>query len=219
MTTTITEHFPPDIVCHIQFILILDNRGMPLYTKFYAASLQETKAQNVFISELCYSTEKLNVSKDNIDIFNISEYTIVVNVMKEVAFFIGIKDGDNECLLGSVYDCLEATMIDLIKGDTFTKNEIINQYENIAIAIDEMINEGIVMNTNANKLNSIINLQNTSISKSISNSSSGFSFSSFLGYSSSNPTSNDNNNNSSSYSVFGSLLTGAKDYLNKTMNY
>jgi hypothetical protein len=57
-----------NIVGLIQFVLILDNEGKSLYSKYYIPStmdLSKSSAQKDFEKKLCYTVINFNVNKSN----------------------------------------------------------------------------------------------------------------------------------------------------------
>lgn len=184
------------IVCLIKFIVLLDNNGKTIYSKFYG---DEFNNQTEFISKLCSSTTNLNVAKEEVDIFTLNDYIIVSKISGEVNIFIGADDNENEVIVGNFFEIFEAVLSDIVPS-SLTKENIINSYEMLIIAIDEMINDGVVMNANEDSINDIIKMKQ--------NNNNGF-----ISFGSSAQETRKSN------FIFGSLLSGAKDYLSKSMNY
>lgn len=184
------------IVCLIKFIVLLDNNGKTIYSKFYG---DEFNNQTEFISKLCSSTTNLNVAKEEVDIFTLNDYIIVSKISGEVNIFIGADDNENEVIVGNFFEIFQAVLCDIVPS-SLTKENIMNSYEMLIIAIDEMINDGVVMNANEDSINDIIKMKQ--------NNNNGF-----ISFGSSAQETRKSN------FIFGSLLSGAKDYLSKSMNY
>lgn len=191
-----------EVVCLIRFVVILDNNGKTIYSKYYTEELENIKDQKDFEKKICLASANLNVAKNDVDIFTLSNYVIVSKISGEVAIFVGANDGDNEVLLGNFYDIFESSLFEVI-FDSLTKEKLMNSYEQLVIIIDEMINEGVVMNSNVDSINDIVQLKQAQ--------GHGSNFISF--------GSTDTKKEKKTYSLFGNLLSGAKDYLSKTMNY
>lgn len=191
-----------EVVCLIRFVVILDNNGKTIYSKYYTEELENIKDQKDFEKKICLASANLNVAKNDVDIFTLSNYVIVSKISGEVAIFVGANEGDNEVLLGNFYDIFESSLFEVI-FDSLTKEKLMNSYEQLVIIIDEMINEGVVMNSNVDSINDIVQLKQAQ--------GHGSNFISF--------GSTDTKKEKKTYSLFGNLLSGAKDYLSKTMNY
>ena len=191
-----------EVVCLIRFVVILDNNGKTIYSKYYTEEFENIKDQKDFEKKICLASANLNVAKNDVDIFTLSNYVIVSKISGEVATFVGANEGDNEVLLGNFYDIFESSLFEVI-FDSLTKEKLMNSYEQLVIIIDEMINEGVVMNSNVDSINDIVQLKQAQ--------GHGSNFISF--------GSTDTKKEKKTYSLFGNLLSGAKDYLSKTMNY
>ena len=191
-----------EVVCLIRFVVILDNNGKTIYSKYYTEEFENIKDQKDFEKKICLASANLNVAKNDVDIFTLSNYVIVSKISGEVAIFVGANEGDNEVLLGNFYDIFESSLFEVI-FDSLTKEKLMNSYEQLVIIIDEMINEGVVMNSNVDSINDIVQLKQAQ--------GHGSNFISF--------GSTDTKKEKKTYSLFGNLLSGAKDYLSKTMNY
>ena len=86
-----------DVVCLIKFIIILDNNGKIIYSKYYTDKDSPEK-QRDFEKQLCYQVKNLNILPGELDIFSYDEFHIFVKIIGEIAYFIGISENDNECL-------------------------------------------------------------------------------------------------------------------------
>ena len=145
-----------DIVCLIKFIVILDNNGNIIYAKFYGDEFNNHEKE--FISKICSSTSNLNVTKEEVDIFTLNEYIIVSKISGNVNIFIGANENENEVIIGNFFEIFEAVLSDIVPS-SLTKENIMNSYEQLIIAIDEMINDGVVMNANEDSINDIIKMK------------------------------------------------------------
>ena len=147
-----------EVVCLIRFVVILDNNGKTIYSKYYTEEFENIKDQKDFEKKICLASANLNVAKNDVDIFTLSNYVIVSKICGEVAIFVGANEGDNEVLLGNFYDIFESSLFEVI-FDSLTKEKLMNSYEQLVIIIDEMINEGVVMNSNVDSINDIVQLK------------------------------------------------------------
>ena len=113
---------------------------------------------------------------------------------------MGINEEDNECLVYNFLSIFENVLSNVL-GNKITKEKIIDNYEQIVIIIDEMINEGIVMNTDGDSLEQILYLRGQAVT-------SGSGFMSFADHSSYGTSSTSNSSIGGGW--FGSLWSGAK---------
>jgi hypothetical protein len=92
------------------------------------------------------STNRTKVIISNIvDIFSINDYNVICKINKEIAIFIGADENDNECILANVLEIFEESLENISRS--WTKKSLLENYQKIALLIDEMIDEGILINT------------------------------------------------------------------------
>ena len=196
-----------DVVCVIKFIIILDNFGKRIYSKYYTNdyNLDNENKQFEFERKLSYYTIDNNVEINGIDIFNYLSFNIISNISPEVIIFIGSDEDNNEVLLNEFYNNFEKNLINLVQ-DSLTRKNIYKVYQQLIIVIDEMVNEGLYINSDSNSIERIVNLNEKQVESTTS---------SILNMFTGKKEQNENNSNS----LFGNILSGAKNYLTKTMNY
>jgi hypothetical protein len=196
-----------DVVCVIKFIIILDNFGKRIYSKYYTNdyNLDNENKQFEFERKLSYYTIDNNVEINGIDIFNYLSFNIISNISPEVIIFIGSDEDNNEVLLSEFYNNFEKNLINLVQ-DSLTRKNIYKVYQQLIIVIDEMVNEGLYINSDSNSIERIVNLNEKQVESTTS---------SILNMFTGKKEQNENNSNS----LFGNILSGAKNYLTKTMNY
>ena len=99
------------------------------------------------------------------------------------------------------------SVVSNVLGSKITKEKMIDNYEQIVILIDEMINEGIVMNTDGDSLEKILYLRGQA---TVSGSGfMSFADSSSFGYGATSSSSS-GSKGSTGGGLFGSLWSGAK---------
>ena len=179
-----------DTVCLVKFIIILDNNGKIIYSKYYTDKNTAEK-QREFEKQLCFQVKNLNILPGELDIFSIDDYNVFVKLIGEVAYFIGLNEDDNECLgynfCGVFENCLGTLL-----HDNFERSKIFNNLEKIMLIIDEMVDNGIIINTDQDSLEKLIMQQEEGGSKFISFSTS--------------------DSGSSGGGLFSSLFSGAKSF-------
>ena len=196
-----------DVVCVIKFIIILDNFGKRIYSKYYTNdyNLDNENKQFEFERKLSYYAIENNLEINGIDIFSYLSFNILSNISPEVIIFIGSDEDNNEVLLSEFYNNFEKNLINLVQ-DSLTRKNIYKVYQQLIIVIDEMVNEGLYINSDSNSIERIVNLNEKQVESTTS---------SILNMFTGKKEQNENNSNS----LFGNILSGAKNYLTKTMNY
>ena len=176
------------IVCNIKFISIFDNRGKIIYGKYY--TIHDADQQREFEKKICILAKDTNPQNEELDIINVDNFNILFKLIGDIAIFIGIDENDNESLGAEFYKIFESNLGTIINYK-FTRGIILKNYGKIICLIDEMVNEGIVINTDIDSLERLIELRE--------NASSSNTFIDF-----------GNNAIGGSGSLIGSLFSGAK---------
>ena len=165
MTEIDLEEKLDNVACLIKFIIILDNSGKLIYGKYFIDKDQER--QREFEKQLCFQVKNLNISQGELDIFNIDDYNILVKIIGEIAYFIGLNENDNECL-GYNFCKIFENCVGNITNDNFGRQKIFDNLEKIMLIIDEMVDNGLIINSDQDSIEKLISQQDESGSKFIS---------------------------------------------------
>ena len=165
MTEIDLEEKLDNVACLIKFIIILDNSGKLIYGKYFIDKDQER--QREFEKQLCFQVKNLNISQGELDIFNIDDYNIFVKIIGEIAYFIGLNENDNECL-GYNFCKIFENCVGNITNDNFSRQKIFDNLGKIMLIIDEMVDNGLIINSDPDSIDKLISHQNESGSKFIS---------------------------------------------------
>ena len=165
MTEIDLEEKLDNVACLIKFIIILDNSGKLIYGRYFIDKDQER--QREFEKQLCFQVKNLNISQDELDIFNIDDYNVFVKIIGEIAYFIGVNEDDNECL-GYNFCKIFENCLGSITNDNFDRQKIYDNLDKIMLIIDEMVDNGLIINTDPESIEKLISHQNESGSKFIS---------------------------------------------------
>ena len=165
MTEIDLEEKLDNVACLIKFIIILDNSGKLIYGKYFIDKDQER--QREFEKQLCFQVKNLNISQGELDIFNIDDYNILVKIIGEIAYFIGLNENDNECL-GYNFCKIFENCVGNITNDNFGRQKIFDNLDKIMLIIDEMVDNGLIINSDPDSIDKLISHQNESGSKFIS---------------------------------------------------
>ena len=165
MTEIDLEEKLDNVACLIKFIIILDNSGKLIYGKYFIDKDQER--QREFEKQLCFQVKNLNISQGELDIFNIDDYNIFVKIIGEIAYFIGLNENDNECL-GYNFCKIFENCVGNITNDNFSRQKIFDNLGKIMLIIDEMVDNGLIINSDPDSIEKLISHQDESGSKFIS---------------------------------------------------
>ena len=155
-----------NVVCLIKFIIILDNSGKIIYSKYYTDKNTAEK-QREFERQLCFQVKNLNILPGELDIFSFEDFNIFVKLIGEIAYFIGISENDNECLGYNFCKIFENCLSNIL-NDNFERVKIFNKLEKVMLLIDEMVDNGIIVNTDQDSIEKLIIHQEQGGSKFIS---------------------------------------------------
>ena len=143
-----------DVACLIKFIIILDNSGKIIYSKYYTDKNTAEK-QREFERQLCFQVKNLNILPGELDIFSFEDFNIFVKLIGEIAYFIGISENDNECLGYNFCKIFENCLSNIL-NDNFERVKIFKKLEKIMLLIDEMVDNGIIVNTDQDSIEKLI---------------------------------------------------------------
>ena len=175
MTEIDLEEKLSNVACLVKFVIILDNNGKLIYSKYFTE--KDQNRQREFEKQLCFQVKNLNICQGELDIFSMDDYNIFVKIIGEIAYFVGLNEEDNECL-GYNFCKLFENCLGNITNDNFERTKIFDNLEKIIVMIDEMLDNGLIVNTDYDSISKLIAHQEESGSKFISfgtsdNSSSG----------------------------------------------
>ena len=187
MTEIDIEEKLNNVACLVKFVIILDNNGKLIYSKYFEEKNQNK--QREFEKQLCFQVKNLNISPGELDIFSMDDYNIFVKIIGEIAYFIGLNEEDNECL-GYNFCKIFENCLGNITNDNFDRLKIFDNLERIIVMIDEMLDNGLIVNTDPDSISKLISHQEETGSKFISFGT--------------------NENTSSGGGLFSSLFSGAR---------
>ena len=90
-----------------------------------------------------------------------------MKLIGEIAYFIGISENDNECLGYNFCKIFENCLSNIL-NDNFERVKIFKKLEKIMLLIDEMVDNGIIVNTDQDSIEKLIIHQEQDGSKFIS---------------------------------------------------
>ena len=124
----------------VKGILILDNDGKRILAKYYdAKSFPNTAAQKKFEKSLFTKTHKANA-----EIIMLDGFTCLYKSSVDLFFYVLGSGQENELLLMSVLDCLFNAVTQILRKNV-DKKALFDNLEVVMLALDEMIDGGMIM--------------------------------------------------------------------------
>ncbi|KAL4471380.1 hypothetical protein ABPG74_008273 [Tetrahymena malaccensis] len=142
-------------------IAVLRNDGSRIYSKYYnqcfpeyfstvkEGDLKDLNVQKAFEKNIFEKSRKLvnikAMKPSDTEIFGYGRFTILFKILSDVQIYIMADPDENEALLAAALKCLVDSM------SSFSKEQINNKivcenYEGLIIMIDEIIDQGIIVN-------------------------------------------------------------------------
>ncbi|EAR94478.2 clathrin adaptor complex small chain (macronuclear) [Tetrahymena thermophila SB210] len=142
-------------------VAVLRNDGSRIYSKYYNScfpdyfstvkegDLKDLNVQKAFEKNIFEKSRKLvnikAMKPSDTEIFGYGRFTILFKILSDVQIYIIADPDENEALLAAALKCLVDSM------SNFSKEQINNKivcenYEGLILIIDEIIDQGIIVN-------------------------------------------------------------------------
>ena len=140
----------------IRALMILDLDGKRIYSKFYEKSPAIPLAKQQDIES---RVAKSVAAKGNADLFLLDKYVVMYRMVSDVIIAMLTDPQENEIFVNMALSCI-VDGFDLIFEKGFDKKVALEYYDKIAIAIDEVIDDGIILETDPQNLADRVNFKN-----------------------------------------------------------
>ena len=152
------------MVGNVKGVIVLDNEGRRIIAKYYNhesnKGLETTKLQKIFERQLftksnakegasagAAGSKSLNMFEN--DIMNIDDYVGVFRCYTDMTIYVlGDGKSDNELILATVLDTIHECF-DMVFKRSIERKSLINNMTGVILVIDEMIDQGIIMQLDA----------------------------------------------------------------------
>ncbi|SCU78665.1 LADA_0A06788g1_1 [Lachancea dasiensis] len=143
----------PDLSLYaVEALLILDSEGKRIYTKYYNSPHEKAdqtsqqpktslKQQKEFESRLFKKTHKQNT-----DILLFEDSLVLYKEYVDVSLYLIGSADENELVLQQAFTAVKDS-IDLVLVTGIDKKNILEHYDMVALAIDETVDDGIILET------------------------------------------------------------------------
>jgi len=139
----------------IKAVLILDNNGARILTKYYdQGGIFSTPAeQKKFEKNLFSKTHKVNS-----EIIMFEGMTCLYKSNVDLFFYVIGSAGENELLLMSVLDCIYTSISQILRKNV-DRRSLLDNMEIVMLALDEAIDNGMILEADASALVSRVALR------------------------------------------------------------
>ncbi|XP_030856108.1 coatomer subunit zeta-1 isoform X2 [Strongylocentrotus purpuratus] len=123
----------------VKAVAILDNDGERLLAKYYDDTFSTAKEQKAFEKNLFNKTHRANA-----EIIMLEGMTIVYRSNVDLLFYVVGSASENELILVSVLNCLYDSVSQILRKNV-EKKALFDHLDSIILALDEIIDEGIIL--------------------------------------------------------------------------
>jgi len=151
-------------VADVKGVIVLDNEGNRIIAKYYnnnQHNMEGNQQQKQFERQLFLKSNKNNSSKLNLyecDILNIENYVAIFKCYVDMSIYVLGERNDNELALSQVLETIH-DCFDRVFKHNIERKSLINNMTAVILVIDELIDGGIVMASDAQTVLSRINLK------------------------------------------------------------
>jgi len=123
----------------VKGILILDNDGNRIISKYYDDSFPPAKEQKAFEKKLFGKTHR-----ENGEIIMLDGFTVVYKSSVDLYFYVLGSANENGLILSSVLNCLYEAANQILRKNV-EKRTLLDNLDSIFLAVDEVVDGGIIL--------------------------------------------------------------------------
>ncbi|OIT40486.1 PREDICTED: coatomer subunit zeta-2-like [Nicotiana attenuata] len=132
----------------VKNILLLDSEGKRVAVKYYSDDWPTNVAREAFEKAVFAKTQKTN-ARAEAEITMFDNYIVVYKFSQDLHFFVTGSDNENEIILASVLQGFCDAVGILLRANV-EKKEALENLDLILLCLDEIVDGGIVLETDAN---------------------------------------------------------------------
>ncbi|SCU98024.1 LAMI_0F12640g1_1 [Lachancea mirantina] len=138
----------------VDAVLLLDNAGKRIYSKYYSAPHQEQGSAGAtgtlagsLNQELEYETRLFKkTQKQNFEILIFEERLVLYKEYVDMSVYLVGPLEENELVLQQAFSAIKDSL-ELILATGIDKKNILEHFDMVALAIDETIDDGVILET------------------------------------------------------------------------
>ncbi|XVF52152.1 hypothetical protein PTKIN_Ptkin04bG0241800 [Pterospermum kingtungense] len=128
-------------------ILLLDSEGNRVAVKYYSDDWPTNTAKEAFEKAIFSKTQKTN-ARSEAEIAMFENHIVVYKFVQDLHFFVTAAEDENELILATVLQGFFDAVGLLLRG-TVDKREALENLDLILLCIDEIVDGGIILETDA----------------------------------------------------------------------
>ncbi|KAK8618553.1 hypothetical protein V6N13_132541 [Hibiscus sabdariffa] len=132
----------------IKNILLLDSEGKRVAVKYYSDDWPTNSAKEAFEKTVFTKTQKTS-ARNEAEITMFDDYVVVYKFVQDLHFFVTGGENENEIILASVLQGFFDAVGFILRG-TVDKREVLENLDLVFLCLDEIVDGGIVLETDAN---------------------------------------------------------------------
>ncbi|GMI72334.1 hypothetical protein like AT1G60970 [Hibiscus trionum] len=132
----------------IKNILLLDSEGKRVAVKYYSDDWPTNSAKEAFERAVFTKTQKTN-ARTEAEITMFDNYIVVYKFVQDLHFFVTGGEDENEIILSTVLQGFFDAVGLLLRGNE-DKNEALENLDLILLCLDEVVDGGVILETDAN---------------------------------------------------------------------
>ncbi|KAG7585083.1 AP complex mu/sigma subunit [Arabidopsis thaliana x Arabidopsis arenosa] len=132
----------------VKNILLLNSEGKRVAVKYYSDDWPTNSAKEAFEKSVFTKTQKTN-ARTEVEVTALENNIVVYKFVQDLHFFVTGGEEENELILASVLEGLFDAVTLLLRGNV-DKREALDNLDLIFLCFDEIIDGGIVLETDAN---------------------------------------------------------------------
>ncbi|KAK2394485.1 SNARE superfamily protein [Trifolium repens] len=137
-----------DLCPSVKNILLLDSDGRRVAVKYFTDEWATNSAKEAFEMLVFNKTQKTN-ARNEAEIILLENHIVVYKFVQDLHFFVTGGDEENELILSSVLQAFFESVNLLLRGNV-DKKEALENLDLVLLCIDEIIDGGIVLETDPN---------------------------------------------------------------------
>ena len=131
-------------------VVLLDGEGKRIVVRYFNSSFSDAKEEMAFEKKLYDKTARTN-AKNEAEIIMMDGYVTVYRNSADVWMYVVGAQTENELVLVNILGALHESMTSLLRSPP-DKRLLLDNFDTLLIAIDEMLDQGMILETDANAI-------------------------------------------------------------------